>query len=92
MTRGPQPTSPRPADTIQIVNRSIGVNCDAWNRYVLVAIGLFAVLLYVGLIYAGLCRVYQRVVRTKGAPGVASHLADCDAQRFRGLSHRRVSQ
>jgi hypothetical protein len=30
------------------------VNYDAWNRYVLIAIGLFAGLLYLGLLYAGI--------------------------------------
>jgi hypothetical protein len=29
------------------------VDYEAWNRYVLVAIGLFGVLLYIGLLYAG---------------------------------------
>lgn len=61
MTRGSQPTSPRPADTTQIVNRSMWVNYDAWNRYVLMAIGLFALLLYVGLIYAGFSEFMSRL-------------------------------
>ena len=29
------------------------MNYEAWNRYVLLAIGLFGVLLYGGLLYAG---------------------------------------
>ena len=34
---------------------------DAWNRYVLVAIGLFGVLLYIGLLYAGFTELRSRI-------------------------------
>ena len=37
------------------------MNYEAWNRYVLMAIGLFAVLLYVGLLYAGFAEFMSRV-------------------------------
>ena len=43
----------RTADEGPDPHRSIQVNYEAGNRYVLMAIGLFAALLYVGLIYAG---------------------------------------
>ena len=37
------------------------MNYEAWNRYVLMAIGLFAVLLYVGLLCAGFAEFMSRV-------------------------------
>ena len=37
------------------------MNYEAWNRYVLMAIGLFAVLLYIGLIYAGFLEFISRI-------------------------------
>ena len=40
------------------------MNYEAWNRYVLVAIGLFAVLLYVGLIYAGFAEFMSRMSKS----------------------------
>lgn len=40
------------------------MNYEAWNRYVLVAIGLFAVLLYIGLIYAGFVEFMSRISRS----------------------------
>ena len=40
------------------------MNYEAWNRYVLMAIGLFAVLLYVGLIYAGFAEFMSRISKS----------------------------
>ena len=40
------------------------MNYEAWNRYVLMAIGLFAVLLYVGLVYAGFVEFMSRVSKS----------------------------
>jgi hypothetical protein len=40
------------------------VNYEAWNRYVLVAIGLFGVLLYVGLLCAGFIEFKSRFSKT----------------------------
>ena len=37
------------------------MNYEAWNRYVLVAIGLLAVLLYCGLLYAGFTEFRSRI-------------------------------
>jgi hypothetical protein len=37
------------------------VNYEAWNGYVLMAIGLFGVLLYIGLLYAGLVEFMGRI-------------------------------
>ena len=37
------------------------MNYDAWNRYVLIAIGVFASLLYIGLIYAGFAEFMSRI-------------------------------
>lgn len=34
---------------------------EAWNGYVLMAIGLFGVLLYIGLLYAGLVEFIGRI-------------------------------
>ncbi|MGO8796533.1 MAG: hypothetical protein ACLQLC_17060, partial [Candidatus Sulfotelmatobacter sp.] len=35
----------------------------AWNGYVLIAIGLFGVLLYIGLLYAGVVEFIGRVAK-----------------------------
>ena len=40
------------------------MNYEAWNGYVLMAIGLFAVLLYVGLIYAGFAECMSRISKS----------------------------
>jgi hypothetical protein len=37
------------------------VNYEAWNRFVLVAIGVFGVLLYIGLLYAGVVEIRSRL-------------------------------
>jgi len=37
------------------------VNLEALNGYVLIAIGLFGVLLYIGLLYAGLVEFIGRI-------------------------------
>ena len=37
------------------------MNYEAWNRYVLMAVGLFAVLLYIGLMYAGVLEFISRI-------------------------------
>ena len=37
------------------------MNYEAWNRYVLVAIGLFGVLMYVALVYAGFAQFMSRL-------------------------------
>ncbi|MFY9741917.1 MAG: hypothetical protein WA252_20335 [Candidatus Sulfotelmatobacter sp.] len=37
------------------------MNYEAWNSYVLIAIGLFGVLLYIGLLYAGVVEFIGRV-------------------------------
>lgn len=39
------------------------MNYEAWNRYVLMAIGLFAGFLYIGLIYAGVAEFMARVAK-----------------------------
>ena len=41
------------------------MNYEAWNRYVLMAIGLFGVLLYIGLLYAGFCEFMSRLSKSK---------------------------
>lgn len=41
------------------------VNYDAWNRYVLIAIGVFALLLYAGLLYAGIAEFISRLSQRK---------------------------
>jgi hypothetical protein len=43
------------------------VNYEAWNRYVLIAIGLFAMFLYVGLLYAGLVELMSRLPKGKNS-------------------------
>ena len=42
------------------------MNYEAWNRYVLLAIGLFAVLLYIGLLYAGFTEFRSRISKSNG--------------------------
>lgn len=42
------------------------MNYEAWNRYVLVAIGLFGVLLYCGLLYAGFVEFRARISKSNG--------------------------
>lgn len=42
------------------------MNYEAWNHYVLMAIGLFAVLLYIGLIYAGFAELMSRISKSNG--------------------------
>ena len=37
------------------------MNYEAWNRYVLAAVGLFAVLLYCALLYAGFTEFRPRM-------------------------------
>ena len=37
------------------------MNYEAWNRYVLMAIGLSAVALYLGLVYAGFAELMARL-------------------------------
>ena len=41
------------------------MNYEAWNRYVLMAIGLFGVLLYIGLLYAGFSEFMSRLSKSK---------------------------
>ena len=41
------------------------MNYEAWNRYVLMAIGLFAVILYIGLIYAGFAELMSRISKSE---------------------------
>jgi hypothetical protein len=41
--------------------RGNSLNYEAWNGYVLIAIGLFGVLLYIGLLYAGVVEFIGRV-------------------------------
>lgn len=41
------------------------MNYEAWNRYVLMAIGLFAALLYIGLMYAGCAELMSRLSKGK---------------------------
>ena len=36
------------------------MNYEVWNRYVLVAIGVFGALLYIGLLYAGFTEFRSR--------------------------------
>ena len=40
------------------------MNYDVWNRYVLIAIGLFGVLLYIGLVYAGFAEFMSRISKS----------------------------
>ena len=47
---------------------------EALNRYVLIAIALFAVLLYIGLICAGFAEFIAGI--PKSVPGIAARLAD----------------
>ena len=52
---------PEPPTKVEILHWSMQVNYEAWNQYVLMGIGLFAVLLYVGLLYAGFAEFMSRV-------------------------------
>lgn len=45
--------------------RRIRVNYETWNRYVLIAIGLFAVV-YVGLLYASFMEFRARISKSNG--------------------------
>lgn len=45
-------------------NRRSIVNYEAWNRDVLMAIALFALLLYIGLIYAGFAEFMSRISKS----------------------------
>ena len=40
------------------------MNYEAWNRYVLLAIGLFGLLLYIGLLYAGFTEFRSRLSKS----------------------------
>jgi len=40
------------------------VNYEAWNQYVLIAIGVFAALLYVSVAYVGLTEFMARMFKT----------------------------
>jgi hypothetical protein len=40
------------------------VNYEAWNRYVLVAIGVFGGLMYIGLLYAGFIEFRSRLSKS----------------------------
>ena len=41
------------------------MNYEAWNRYVLIAIGLFAALLYFASLYAGFAELMSRVSKSR---------------------------
>lgn len=41
------------------------MNYEAWNRYVLVVIGLLGVLLYVALLYAGFVEFRSRLSKSR---------------------------
>lgn len=49
------------------------MNYEAWNRYVLVAIGLFGVLLYIGLLYAGFTEFRSRVSKNGNSKKRSRH-------------------
>jgi hypothetical protein len=40
------------------------VNYEAWNRHLLVAIGLFGLVLYIGLLYAGFIEFRSRISKS----------------------------
>ena len=40
------------------------MNQEAWNRYVLLVIGLFGALLYIGLLYAGFTEFRSRISKS----------------------------
>jgi hypothetical protein len=42
------------------------VNYEAWNRYVLATVGVFGVLLYCGLVYAGFIEFRARISKRSG--------------------------
>jgi hypothetical protein len=44
------------------------VNYEAWNRYVLVAVGVFGALMYIGLLYAGFIEFRSRVSKSNKNP------------------------
>jgi hypothetical protein len=71
----------RAADANPGPERSIQVNYEEWNRYVLMAIGLFAVLLYTGLIYAGLAEFMSRI--SKSGKGKKRSRSRVSAPRLR---------
>lgn len=64
----------------------IQVNYEAWNRYVLAAIGLFSVLLYCGLLYAGFIEFRARISNSNGNKKRSRNPA-CRLRnpRFRGI-------
>ena len=41
------------------------MNYEAWNRYVLIATGLFALLLYFALLYAGFAELMSRLSKSR---------------------------
>lgn len=41
------------------------VNYETWNRYVLIAIGVLAVALYLGLMYAGIAEFMSRISKSE---------------------------
>jgi hypothetical protein len=43
---------------------SVWVNYEAWNRYVLLAIGVFGALMYIGLLYAGFIEFKSRLSKS----------------------------
>jgi hypothetical protein len=43
----------------------VDLDYEAWNRYVLAAIGVFGALLYIGLIYAGFNEFRSRLSKPK---------------------------
>jgi len=48
------------------------LNYEAWNGYVLMAIGLFGLLLYIGLLYAGLVEFIGRLPKKASRKEAAS--------------------
>lgn len=72
------------------------MNYEAWNGYVLMAIGLFAVLLYVGLIYAGFAEFMSRISKnSKSKKRSRSRLQGSQTAEPEGsgtLSRKRVSR
>jgi hypothetical protein len=57
------------------------VNYEAWNRYVLMAIGLFAAFLYMGLVYAGFAEFMSRI--SKSSKGKKRSRSRVSAPRLR---------
>ena len=62
------------------------VNYEAWNRYVLMAVGLFAVFLYVGLLYVFLnsSHSYQRATIARSVRGNELQHRSYGARKFQG--------